>query len=52
MVFYNTVDESGRLLDDVYWADELDIDNLMNDFKTDYIAEEEIQLKNTYRVSQ
>ena len=52
MVFYNTVDENGRLLDDVYWPDELDIDNLMNDFKTDYIAEEEIQLKNTYRVSQ
>ena len=52
MVFYNTVDENGRLLDNVYWADELDIDNLMNDFKTDYIAEEEIQLKNTYRVSQ
>ena len=46
---YFTIDENVSseeiyaLLDGVHSADELDIDNLMNDSDTEYIAEEEIQ---------
>ena len=55
---YFTIDENVSseeiyaLLNNFYSADELDIGDSMNDFNTEYIAEEEIQPEKDCRIRQ